>query len=206
MEQENRDSLMKSRSGRACIRDGYRFYVSNFRSVFRSMWILAAVYAILTTAIALLPIHADPALLIPSMALQALVIIGFLFAAYFRLRHSGLFLRVGKESRRMAWLRHPGMVLLVVITSLIVVCALSMFTMLPDIIITLANWQSQMGVLNGDPAGMPSSTLWLTVTVLLLSSFLQAFIWLSVLFPVYLMRGSIAQQEKERKDYNNRVL
>ena len=64
-----------------------------------------------------------------------------------------------------------------------------------------ANWQSKMGVLNGDPVGMPDYVLWLTIGVFVIAGFIQAYIWMTVLGPGYMMKGSIAQQEKERNEF-----
>ena len=51
-----------------------------------------------------------------------------------------------------------------------------------------------------DPDGMPDYMWWLTLIVFLIAGFIQAYVWLTLLGPVYLMRGSIAQQEKEREN------
>ena len=48
--------------------------------------------------------------------------------------------------------------------------------------------------------GMPDYMWWLTLIVFLIAGFIQAYVWLTLLGPVYLMRGSIAQQEKEREN------
>ena len=36
MEKDSENILLKSRSSRACIRDGYRFYFSNFKRIFKA--------------------------------------------------------------------------------------------------------------------------------------------------------------------------
>jgi len=47
---------------------------------------------------------------------------------------------------------------------------------------------------------------WLTLVVFLIAGFLQAYVWLSVIGPLYLMRGAMIQHENERQKFNNREL
>ena len=53
-----------------------------------------------------------------------------------------------------AKIRQAGQFVLVGIVCLLVVAVLTLLTSLPTLIMMAANWESQMGVLNGDPAGM----------------------------------------------------
>ena len=99
-------------------------------------------------------------------------------------------------------MRYLGMVMLIWIVCLFVVSILVMFTCLPTIIMMAANWESQIGMLNGDPSGMPEYVRWMTIIVFLLAGFIQAYVWLTILGPTYLMRGSIAQRDKEKKEFN----
>ena len=112
-----------------------------------------------------------------------------------------LFERVARDKKRpFAWLRHLGMVILVWLFCLIVVLSLFVITSLPMLIVMIANWVNQAGMLACDPDGMPDYMWWLTLIVFLIAGFIQAYVWLTILGPVYLMRGSIAQQEKEREN------
>ena len=77
---------------------------------------------------------------------------------------------------------------------------LTLFTSLPTIIMMAANWESQIGFLNGDPTGMPEYVKWLSVVAFLLAGFLQAYVWLTAICPLYLARTSIILQEKERQE------
>ena len=70
------------------------------------------------------------------------------------------------------------------------------------VIMMAANWQNQIGVLSGDPSGMPDNVRWLTLAVFLIAGFLQAYVWLSVIGPFYLMRGAMIQDENERQKFN----
>ena len=200
METENNNTLLKSRSSQACIREGYRFYTSHFRRIFRITWPVAIGFAIITAAASALPVIISPSLLLPSIALAAVAVIILLFTTGRLLRKKGLMEKVGPVKLK-AWLRHFGMILIVTIVSLFVVSILTLFTSLPTVIMMAANWQSKMGVLNGDPVGMPDYVLWLTIGVFVIASFIQAYIWMTVLGPGYMMKGSIAQQEKERNEF-----
>jgi len=201
MNEAKESLLMKSRSGRACIREGYRFYTSHFRRIFRHTWPLALCFAILSAAAAALPVLVSPTLLFPALGLQAVAVILLLVVAYKRLVRKQLFERVARDKKRpFAWLRHLGMVILVWLFCLIVVLSLFVITSLPMLIVMIANWVNQAGMLACDPDGMPDYMWWLTLIVFLIAGFIQAYVWLTILGPVYLMRGSIAQQEKEREN------
>ena len=50
---------------------------------------------------------------------------------------------------------------------------------------------------------MPSYIGWLAAVVFLLIGFIQAYVMLSFLFPIYYMYGSIDAHESERKEFNN---
>lgn len=200
METENNNTLLKSRSSQACIREGYRFYTSHFRRIFRITWPVAIGFAIITAAASALPVIISPSLLLPSIALAAVAVIILLFTTGRLLRKKGLMENAGPVKLK-AWLRHFGMILIVTIVCLFVVSILTLFTSLPTVIMMAANWQSKMGVLNGDPVGMPDYVLWLTIGVFVIAGFIQAYIWMTVLGPGYMMKGSIAQQEKERNEF-----
>ena len=59
-----------------------------------------------------------------------------------------------------------------------------------------------MGVMYGDPYNMPSYIGWLSALVFLLIGFIQAYIMLSFLFPLYYMYGSIEAHEQEKNKFN----
>ena len=200
MEKENNNTLLKSRSSQACIREGYRFYTSHFRRIFRYTWPLAIGFAVVAAAASALPVIISPELLLSGVALATVAVIILLIVTGKRLRKKGLMETTGAIKPK-SWLRHLGMVIIVTIVCLFVVSILTLFTSLPTVIMMAANWESKMGVLNGDPVGMPEYVLWLTLVVFLIAGFIQAYIWMTVLGPGYMMRGSIAQQEKERKEF-----
>ncbi len=205
-QQEKKSLLLKSRSGRACIREGYQLFTSRFRHIFRQTWPLALGFAVLSAVAASLPVLISPMLLLPALLLEVVAVVLLLVIAYRRHVRKQLFERLPKGSiPRWAWLRHLGMELLVWFFCLVVVLSLSVITTLPMLIVMAANWLNEVGQLSGDPNGMPSYMTWLTIIVFLIAGFIQAYVWLTILGPVYLMRGSIAQQEAERAEAQTKL-
>ena len=201
MEKDNENILLKSRSSRACIRDGYRFYFSHFKGIFKATWLIAIVFAVLSAAASAMPVLLSPNLMLPGELLATLAVILLLIIAWRRLRKRQLLETTGHIPFKN-WLRHTGMVLIVFIVCLFTISILIMLTSLPMIIMMAANWQDQIGVLSGDPSGMPDNVKWLTLVVFLIAGFLQAYVWQSVIGPLYMMHGSIIQQENERQKFN----
>lgn len=99
--------------------------------------------------------------------------------------------------------RRWGFIFLVVFVTTLFIAVCSLITSLPAIILTIANQTATIGHLTGDPLGMPSYIGWLAAVVFLLIGFIQAYIMLSFLFPIYYMYGSIDAHENERKEFNN---
>lgn len=203
MENDNEFVLLKSRSSQACIREGYHFYTGHFRKIFRNTWPLAIVFALLFTAASAMPVLLSPNLLLAGIALGTLAVVLLLWTVRWRLRKRQILEKVGPIPFK-AWMRHLGMPILIGLTCLFIISVLAMLTCLPTIIMMAANWQSQMGVLNGDPSGMPDYVKWMTIIVFLLVGFIQAYVWLTILGPTHLMKGSIAQREKEMKEFNTK--
>ena len=201
MEKDNENILFKSRSSRACIRDGYRYYFSHFKRIFKTTWLLAIVFAVLSAAASAMPILLSPNLTLAGLLLATLAVILLLILAWQRLRKRQL-LEGTERIPFKNWLRHTGMVLIVAIVCIVTVSVLIMLTSLPMIIMMAANWLDQIGVLAGDPSGMPNYVKWLTLAVFLIAGFLQAYVWQSVIGPLYMMRGSIIQHENERQKFN----
>ena len=99
--------------------------------------------------------------------------------------------------------RRWGFIFLVVFVTTLLISVFSLFTSLPAVILTIANQTATIGYLTGDPLGMPSYIGWLAAVVFLLIGFIQAYVMLSFLFPIYYMYGSIDAHESERKEFNN---
>lgn len=113
---------------------------------------------------------------------------------------SNLFGQYGKGMRR--W----GFIFLVVFMTTLIGWVCYIFTSLPAIILSLAGNEANMGFMYGDPYNMPSYIGWLSAMVFLLIGFIQAYVMLSFLFPIYYMYGSIEAHEKEKKKFNKTSL
>ena len=98
--------------------------------------------------------------------------------------------------------RRWGFIFLVVFVTSLLLAVICLSTSLPAIILTIANQTATIGHLVGDPLGMPDYIGWLAAVVFLLIGFLQAYVLLSFLFPIYYMYGSIDAHESNRKDFN----
>lgn len=96
-------------------------------------------------------------------------------------------------------LRHLGSIFIVTLVVAIVTSLLSLVVQLPANILYVANLQSQLGVLQGDPIGMPDYMGRLNFAIFALMGFLQGYIHLSTIFPYYFLYGSIEKQEEERR-------
>ena len=203
MEKDSENILLKSRSSRACIRDGYHFYFSNFKRIFRSTWLIAIVFAVLTAAVSAMPVLLSIELTLTGLLLNTIVVLLLLAFGWRRLLKQKL-LEATEHIPLKTWLRRTGLVLIVAIVCLFAVSILILLTSLPMIIMMAANWQDQIGVLSGDPSGMPENVKWLTLVVFLISGFMQAYVWLSVIGPLYMMRGAIIQYEKDRQNFNKK--
>lgn len=205
--QEKESQLMKSRSGRACIREGYQLFTSHFRRIFKITWPAALFFAVISATAASLPVLVSPALLWPAFGIEAVAVILLLVIAYRRLVKKQFFEQLSKtvSKRRGVWIHHLGIELLVWTFCLLVILSLSIVTALPMLIVMAANWINQAGTLSGDPNGMPAYMTWLTVIVFLIAGFIQAYVWLTLLAPLYLMHGSIAQKEKEREEFKKKA-
>lgn len=103
-------------------------------------------------------------------------------------------------------LRRWGFIFIVTFVAVLVEVVFSLILSLPASILSAANMQANLGVLNGDPYGMPSYIGWLTAVVFLFIGFIQAYVMLSTLFPLYYMYGAIDVQEKEKKEFNKRKI
>ena len=200
MEKDSENILLKSRSSRACIRDGYRFYFSNFKRIFKATWPAAIVFAVLSAAASAMPVLLAPNLALAGSLLATVAVILLLIVAWRILRKRQL-LEATARIPIKNWLRHTGMILIVLIVCLFTVSILIMLTSLPMVIMMAANWQDQIGVLMGDPSGMPDHVRWLTLVVFLIAGFLQAYVWQSVIGPLYMMRGSMIKYENERQKF-----
>ena len=199
MVNDNQDILLKRRSARACIRDGVQFYFNHFRLILRKTWPITFGYALLSTVASAIPALISPTLQLWGMLIGGVAVILLLIGARWLLHKREVLHPSGKVSFSL-WLTHLGAIILIAIVCLFIVSILTLLTSLPSIIIMTANWQSQLGVINGDAIGMPEYVRWLSLGAFLLAGFLQAYVWLTALFPFHLLKASLACKAKDLKE------
>ncbi|MBP5340175.1 MAG: hypothetical protein J6Z14_12900 [Prevotella sp.] len=95
-------------------------------------------------------------------------------------------------------LRHWGLLFATVLVTGIITGLLSVVCELPAVIMGVANMKAYAGMAIGDPLGLPEHIVPLTYFVFAIAGFIQAYVHLSSLFPIYYAYGSIEQQEAER--------
>lgn len=94
---------------------------------------------------------------------------------------------------------HWGSLFLVIFLTTLFILLAGMIVMLPAHILFLANYRAQMGVLIGDPLGMPVYMLPMTFITFVLCSFLYFYICLPMLFNGYYAYGTIEAKELEHE-------
>lgn len=95
-------------------------------------------------------------------------------------------------------LRHWGLLFATLFVVYIFTELLTLVCELPAVIIAIANTEAYAGLALGDPLGLPDHIVPMTYCVFTLAGFIQAYVHLSTLFPLYYAYGSIEQQEAER--------
>ena len=205
METEKKEIEIKLRSSQACIREGYQLYTGNFRKIFRATWWVAIVFAVLQAGASALPVLISPALLLPALVLGIVAVVIWVIAANWRMKKRQL-LKPLRPLAFSSWFRHGGKVFIVTIVCITIVAILTLLTALPTVILMAANWQSQIGMLNGDPSGMPNHVRWMSLGVFVIAGFIQAYVWLTMVMPFYLMKGTMGIQDKEKEEFNKKAI
>lgn len=200
MEKDNENTLQKIRSSRACIRDGYQWFSARFRRIFRLTWPAALVFSIISAVASALPVLVSPTLVWPAIGLWIVAVILFLAYTSRRLRKR-LLEPIGPIPFN-ARMRQLGLMALVTTVCLIAVIVLTLITSLPMVIMMAANWESQIGVLMGDTAGMPDYVKWLSIGAFIIAGFLQAYVWMTIIVPLYMANVTTVLREQERKELN----
>ena len=139
------------------------------------------------------------------LALGIVAVVIWLIAANWRLKKRQL-LKPLRPLAFSSWFRHGGKVFIVTIVCITIVAILTLLTALPTVILMAANWQSQIGMLNGDPSGMPNHVRWLSLGVFVIAGFIQAYVWLTMVMPFYLMKGTMGIQDKEKEEFNKKAI
>lgn len=100
-------------------------------------------------------------------------------------------------------LRHWGLLFATVFVVCLFTGLLTLVCELPAVIMATANTMAYVGLATGDPLGMPENMVPLTYVVFFVAGFIQAYVHLSTLYPIYYAYGSIEQQEAERQQVIN---
>ncbi len=96
-------------------------------------------------------------------------------------------------------LHYWGALFLVFFVSTLMIIIAAIIVMLPAHILSFANQQAHLGVLMGDPLGMPSYILPLTFITVTLCSFIQFYICQVTLVHQYYIYGAIEAKEEDRE-------
>jgi len=87
--------------------------------------------------------------------------------------------------------RFWGQLFVVCLVSIILLGILDLLVSIPEFLLWQANWQAHIGVVGGDELGMPSHITALTWCTCTIVTFLQLYIWLSILPALYFLYGSV---------------
>ena len=96
-------------------------------------------------------------------------------------------------------LRHFGTLFATFCIFLLFTAVLTLLCELPAFIIGIANIKAYAGAAAGDPLGMPDYMGTLTFAAFVIAGFIQAYVHLLTVFPLYYAYASIDTLEKERK-------
>lgn len=99
-------------------------------------------------------------------------------------------------------MKHLGFVFIVMLVSCIVIGIAELVLALPAYILAVANFQANMGILDGDSFGMPAYINYISAVVFFLAGLIQIYVRMSALFTTYYMYGSVENQEAERIRYS----
>ena len=97
-------------------------------------------------------------------------------------------------------MRYWGRQFVVILVCLILLGIFAFVVSLPVIILYEANWQAHIGVVGGDPLGMPGYMTALTFITCAVVAFLQLYIWLPLLTSLYYVYGAIDTREAKKKN------
>lgn len=213
--------VLRFRSTQAIISDGYSLYFKYFRQIFRSSWLVAIVYALSMGLVGWhflsKPIFSIPSLLIVLFfLLTASLLASTSFSALQEHKQTGImtrprhwygrlslksYIQMFKTGFRMIRhfrlaFRHIGMLFAVLLMMAIVTFLFTLIGQLPAIVLSFANIQAHAGFAEGDPLGLPDNIGLINFSTFALTGFIQAYIHLSTLYPLYYAWGSIKAQKQ----------
>jgi hypothetical protein len=98
-------------------------------------------------------------------------------------------------------LSYFGLLFATVLLTGIITSLLTFFCELPGIIIGVANIKAYAGAAMGDPLGLPDYLNTLTFVAFTIAGFIQAYVHLVTIFPLYYACGTVAQREQLKKKF-----
>lgn len=94
-------------------------------------------------------------------------------------------------------LRHWSLLFVTVLVTAIITVTLTLVCELPAIIIAMANAKAYAGAAIGDPLNLPEQMVPMTTVAFVIAGFVQAYVHLYAIFPLYYAYGSIEQWRAE---------
>ena len=98
-------------------------------------------------------------------------------------------------------LSYFGLLFATLLLTGIITSLLTFFCELPGFIIGVANVKAYAGAAMGDPLGLPDYLHTLTFVAFAIAGFIQAYVHLVTIFPLYYACGTIAQREQVKKKF-----
>ena len=175
------------------------------RTVLSVAWVLVVLllYGILTAGLVMLSQRSGLTSLLIGSIVFALAVLFLLLPLAYTVYRSILAERFSPAPPLRGWLSglgHWGLLFVVILITGLTTLLLTLITQLPALILYAANIRSQLGALNGDDPGMPQGLLWLSFAVFFIGGFIQAYVHLSTLFPLYYAYGTIRANEEGRRE------
>ena len=199
MEKQHDTTSLKVRSYRSVLAVGFQHYNEMFRAFFKASWLTALIFALCFGALGTLLLITFPDTLLPIIFLLSMPLTIPLVYAMIRrwMKKQRTFWHVA-PGNAMQHVRHCGLIIVVMFTSILMVLLASCVVLLPAFILCLANLQALQGVLLGDPIGMPSMMTLLTLATFTLSAFLLFYLCQPLLVHYFFACGSIDAKEEEK--------
>ncbi len=191
MEKQQEEILLKVRSSRSIIAAGFHLYVNKFIAMLKAQWVhlldTTAVYA----AVIMLTVY-GLYFFVPLAAVAVLLemVLWLMTARWLTQRPVRQLLQ--------AACRHWFRLVLVVVAGIVLLLPLCLLAALPAIVLALAEWNSQDGILMGDAPSMPSYVLYLSAVTWGFAAFTGLCLRLLIVYIAYFSWGSAEARQRER--------
>ena len=192
MEYQQDDTLLKVRSSQGILASAFRLYTRSFGQMLKASWIHLLDTALVTTAAGMLVVY-SLYLMVPLVAVAvALELVLWLMVTRWLTKRP---LRKLFSYAKRHWLLLTGIVIGGWL-ALLPVCGV---VSLPLIVLTLAEWESENSVMQGDTVSMPSYIPYLSAVVWFVTACLQILIRLLIVYMAYYAWGSAETRQRERE-------